>query len=164
VWRTWKTASWRGFSNKPVDIFINMYDFPPEETVLRASMDHGDNRPVEIGRFELQYLERAALFVAVAPGPLEVFGGNPEAKAGKYDLELVRGHLSGMRPEKVELGEVVPLNQKGWKLTVLNKIFGENGWGLYVVLIGISLVLIFIIAKLFPKETDRSAEKDPSAS
>ena len=163
-WQTWKTVLWQGFSAEPTHLHIDMRGFPKNETVLRASMSHGDNRPVEIAKTELYYPVLAAMFVAADPGPLEIYGGNPEAKAGKYDLELVRSHLAGTKPQNLELGEVRRLETSAWETIDMEKIFGEKGWGLYAVLIVVSLVLIVIIAKLFPKDSDHSAKSDSSTS
>ena len=141
-----------------------MRGFPKNETVLRASMSHGDNRPVEIAKTELYYPVLAAMFVAADPGPLEIYGGNPEAKAGKYDLELVSSHLAGTKPQNLELSEVRSLKTSAWETIDMGKNFRRKRMGPLRRPDRRFLVLIVIIAKLFPKDSDHSAKSGTSAS
>ncbi len=150
-WRPWRNSVWQSLSDKPSFLHIDMKGFPKEETTLRIAMEHGDNRPVELSEVEIRYLEKAAMFVSTAPGQVEVFGGNPDAAAGNYDLDLVRHHLVGLKPAVVEMGDVAQEGKNGWRID-WERMFDEKGWGLYSVLIVISLALIAIIVRLFPKE------------
>jgi hypothetical protein len=154
-WRVWKTKIWRGLSGKPSWLNIDMRNFPKDRKNFRVVMDHGDNRPLEISKFEIGYPEKALMFIATSPGSIQIFGGNPEAAPGAYDIDLVRHHLTGVKPEIVELAEIHPYGESRWKLN-LKRIFGDQGWGLYIVLGVISLFLLLIIVKLFPKSKIRT--------
>jgi hypothetical protein len=149
-WRAWRTLRWRGLSGSPSILDIDMRGFPKDATALRIVMNHGDNRPLEIASVKIRYDEKAVMFIATAPGPLRVFGGNPEAPAGNYDIELARPHLAGTKPSTLTLEKIEPLRRSGWKAG-LEKMFGEKGWGLYSALIAVSLVLVVIVVRLFPK-------------
>ncbi len=156
-WRPWRTSVWQSLSEKPAFLHFDMKGFPKEETSFRIVMEHGDNRPIDLSEVEIRYLEKAAMFIATAPGRIEAFGGNPVAAAGNYDLDLVRHHLVGLKPEVVELGDIALEGKSDWGID-FEGMFGEKGWGLYSVLVVVSLALIAIIVRLFPKEP-RGAER-----
>jgi hypothetical protein len=150
-WRLWQVKNWRGLSDKPTTINFNMQGFPKDETTMRVIMEHGNNRPVDITQFQLEYPQKAVMFIALAPGTIQVYGGNPGAKPGNYDLELVRHHLTGVKPEIVELSQIKERETAGW-ITGIGQMFGESEWGLYLILTMISIILVVIIARLFPRD------------
>ncbi|MBW2145221.1 MAG: hypothetical protein JRG75_12605, partial [Deltaproteobacteria bacterium] len=81
----------------------------------------------------------------------ELVGGHPDESAPVYDLSLVQDVLLSIEPKQAEIGEVTVFKSAGFK-TRLTRAFSDQAWGLYIVLALVTLVLLVIIAKLFPKD------------
>jgi hypothetical protein len=113
-------------------------------------MEHGDNRPIELGKLQASYGAPALLFLASAAGEYALYGGNEKATPAKYDLTLVQAHLAGVLPKTVEMGTIESVSSAGFKSAILGA-FDDKSWGLYLVLGAVTLILMIVIARLFPR-------------
>jgi hypothetical protein len=118
---------------------------------LRIAMAHGDNQPIRIKKIQGLYPARSLIFLAAETGTYELVGGHPDASSPAYDLSLVQDVLLSIEPQQAQIGEVTVFKGPGLK-TRLTGAFTDQAWGLYIVLALVTLVLLVIIAKLFPKE------------
>lgn len=149
-WQSWRTQSWENKNPRQTALYVSLNGFPKEMDRLRIVMDHGDNQPVTISEITGQYAAPTFYFLAHQPGTYTVYGGNPDAKQPRYDLSLVQDELLRVLPEKVDMGDPEMLRRSGWK-SRFTAAFKDTGWGLYIVLGLVTLVLLVVIVRLFPK-------------
>ena len=154
-WQVWRIMHWQNASQTSSIMRMPLNGLPHDATKLRITMEHGDNRPIELGKLRATYGAPALLFLASASGDYLLYGGNENAGAAKYDLTLVQAHLAGILPKTVEMGKVESISSAGFKNAFLGA-FEDKSWGLYAVLGAVTLILMLVIARLFPK-----AENDP---
>jgi hypothetical protein len=62
----------------------------------------------------------------------------------------VEAHLAGVLPKTVEMGTVASVGSAGLRNAFVGAFEGKS-WGLYAVLGAVTLILMFVIARLFPK-------------
>ncbi|NNK00138.1 MAG: hypothetical protein HKP58_06970 [Desulfatitalea sp.] len=132
---------------------LNLRSLPVAEDRLRLVVDNGDNQPIRIIKISATYAAPTYYFLAHQAGEFWVYGGNPQVANPRYDLSLVQSELLAELPREVKMGDPVCLRRPGWKAQ-LDAAFVDSGWGLYVVLMLVTLVLIGVIFKLFPKGTE----------
>jgi hypothetical protein len=147
----WKSLPWVNASSTQAALFISLSGFPREETKIRLVMVHGDNTPLKIQEIKAIYDAPAVYFLADAGEGYELYGGNKNALAPSYDLELVQDHLMKQIPKQATLSEPKLIKSEG----VMNsafKRFVQNNWILYIVLGLLAMVLMIVIARLFPKQ------------
>ena len=89
-------------------------------------MEHGDNRPIELGKLQASYGAPALLFLAPAAGEYALYGGNEKVGAAKYDLTLVQAHLADVLPKTVEMGKVESVSSAGFKNAFLGALRGQE--------------------------------------
>ncbi len=154
-WQVWRTMRWQNASQTASVLRMSLAGLPRDAAKLRITMEHGDNRPIELGKLQTSYSAPALLFLASAAGEYALYGGNDKVGAAKYDLTLVQAHLAGVLPKTVEMGKVESISSAGFKNAFLGA-FEDKSWGLYAVLGAVTLILMIVIARLFPK-----AENDP---
>ena len=65
-------------------------------------------------------------------------------------MTLVQAHLADVLPKSVEMGKVESVSSAGFKNALVGA-FEDKSWGLYAVLGAVTLVLMIVIARLFPK-------------
>lgn len=150
-WQPWKTVRWQNTANDPSVLHVGLAGLPKGITELRITMDHGDNRPIEINKIKGTYTAPALLFLVSKPGEYRVYGGNLETPEPKYDLALVQAHLVDAIPKAAEMGNIEPFQSSGLKHKFL-EVFDDKSWGLYAVLGLVTVVLMSLIVRLFPKE------------
>jgi hypothetical protein len=126
-------------------------DFPREETKIRLVMAHSDNKPLKIQEIKAIYDAPAVYFLADAGEGYELYGGNKNAAAPSYDLELVQDQLMMQEPKQATLSEP-KLMKSGGVTTSVFKLFVKNNWGLYIVLGLLAMGLMIVIARIFPKQ------------
>ncbi len=153
-WKQWSRQRWTNRGKGKAVFEIQLKRFPKDQTEMRLVIDHGDNRPVEINKIQAVYMTQDLFFVARDAGGFQVAGGNPKATAPSYDLALVQNHLLKSEPIKIVMDEVEVLKPAEWE-TKLTHLFSEQGWGLYVVLGVVTLTLLVVIVRLFPKEEEK---------
>jgi hypothetical protein len=147
----WKSVPWMNTSSTQAELFIPLLGFPREETKIRLVMVHGDNKPIKIQEIKATYDAPAVYFLADGGEGYELYGGNNNAIAPSYDLDLVQDNLMKQIPKDATLSEPILIKSKGMTNAVF-KLFVRNNWGLYIVLGLLALGLMIIIARLFPKQ------------
>ena len=149
-WQVWRTMRWQNASQSPLVLHVSLAGLPRDAAKLRITMEHGDNRPIELGKLQASYGAPALLFLASAAGEYALYGGNDTIGAAKYDLTLVQAHLADVLPKTVEMGKAGSVSSAGFKNAVVGA-FEDKSWGLYAVLGAVTLILMIVIARLFPK-------------
>jgi hypothetical protein len=149
-WQVWRTMRWQNASQTASILRVSLAGLARDAKKLRITMEHGDNRPIELRNLKVSYLAPSLLFLASAPGEYALYGGNEKATPAKYDLTLVQAHLADVLPKTVEMGSVESVSSAGFKNAFIGA-FEDKSWGLYAVLGAVTLVLMIVIAKLFPK-------------
>ncbi len=157
AWETWRRVVWENRGQREGGLHLSLRDLPGDVSDLRLIMSHGDNQPVVISRITAVYSAPTVYFLAHLAGDYTVYGGNPGAAIPQYDLSLVQAELFSALPDEARMGDLESFRNAGWQ-NKFSAAFTEKGWGLYAVLGLVTLVLIIIIARMFPK----SPEKDPS--
>lgn len=147
----WKSVPWMNTSSKATELFISLSGFPREETKIRLIMVHGDNKPLKIQEIKAIYDTPAVYFLADAGEGYELYGGNNNALAPSYDLELVQDHLMKQIPKQATLSEPKLIKSEGVMGSTFKR-FVQNNWVLYIVLGLLAMVLLIVIARLFPKQ------------
>ncbi len=149
-WQPWKTVRWQNTSQASSALHVPLAGLPRDTAKLRISMEHGDNRPIELGKLQASFRAPVLLFLAPAAGEYMLYGGNDKVGAAKYDLTLVQAHLADVLPKTVEMGKVESVTSAGFKNAFVGA-FDDKSWGLYAVLGAVTLILMLVIARLFPK-------------
>ena len=62
----------------------------------------------------------------------------------------MQAHLAGVLPKNVEMGKVGSISAAGLRNALVGA-FEDRSWGLYAVLGAVTLILMIVIARLFPK-------------
>jgi len=154
-WQPWRTLVWENRKLKETALQISLRSLPPEIGQIRIVISNGDNQPIKISKITARYATPTFYFLAHQAGLYFVYGGNLQAVQPNYDLSLVQNELLAALPENIEMGELESFQQPGWKDRI-STAFTDTGWGLYGVLALVTLVLIGIIVKLFPKGEEKS--------
>jgi hypothetical protein len=149
-WQPWRAARWENRDAQETALRLSLGDLPPDVDRLRATMDNGDNQPITITKITARYATPTIYFLAHAPGPYYLYGGNPRAAAPQYDLSLVQSELLAVLAQETHMADLERFQQAGWK-THFGAAFKDSGWGLYAVLAMVTLVLVVVIVRLFPK-------------
>lgn len=149
-WQVWRTTRWQNASQTASVLRVSLAGLPRDASKLRITIEHGDNRPIELGKLQASYNAPALLFLASSAGEYALYGGNEKIDAAKYDLTLVQAHLADVLPKTVEMGKVESVTSTGFKTAFLG-VFEDKSWGLYAVLGAVTLILMIVIARLFPK-------------
>jgi hypothetical protein len=158
-WQPWKRTGWINRTSGGAVLEIPLAGFPEDQTDIRLIMAHGDNQPIEIKEPQAIYTTQDLFFIAGGAGDYKVVGGNPKAPAPSYDLALIRDHVLKSEPIKIAMDEIETLKPTAWK-TKLGHWFSEQGWGLYAVLGLVTLILLVVIVRLFPKEGEADGGSD----
>ncbi|MFC1884669.1 hypothetical protein ACFL2O_07855 [Thermodesulfobacteriota bacterium] len=153
-WKTWRTGVWENRNSKETAFVLSLGELPNEMDHIRLVINNGDNQPIKISRVTAEYAAPTYFFLAHGPGAYLVYGGNPQAGIPQYDFSLVENELLAELPQSVQMGDLELFQQPGWK-NQLVAAFKDTGWGLYAVLGLVTLVLIVVIVRLFPKESGK---------
>ena len=154
-WQQWKELHWQNLSNAPAVLHFGLEYLPKDISEMRITMNHGDNRPIEIRKVKAIYYTPTLFFLINKHGEYTLFGGNPEIPEAKYDLALVQAHLMEAIPKLAVMENLEPFHSTGVKLKIL-EVFEDKSWGLYAVLGLVTLVLMILIIRLFPKGEKRA--------
>jgi len=149
-WQRWGNCLWENHANRETRLSIDLSRYPENQNRIRVIIDHGDNQPLKINRIAVSYSSPSIHFLAHEKGEYWLYGGNPQAPAPKYDLSLVQAYLLAELPAKAEMGPLQSFHPESWKGRFA-ALFKGRGWGLYGVLGLVTIVLLILIAKLFPK-------------
>lgn len=148
-WEEWREAYWTSSKNGKSDLKIPLFMETQGVSKIRITIEHGDNSRIPILKASAFYTAPAICFLADSAAGYNIFGGNQDAKAPQYDMSLVQDILLTQEPKSAAMGECKPLASSGVKLKFV-KLFEDTSWGLYAALGLVTIILIFIIAKLFP--------------
>jgi len=160
-WQVWRTMRWQNAAQTSSVLRLSLAGLPQDAAKLRIAMEHGDNRPIELGKLQASYNAPALLFLASAAGEYGLYGGNEKVGPAKYDLTLVQAHLADVLPKTMEMGKVESASSAGFKNAIVGA-FDDKSWGLYAVLGAVTLVLMIVIARLFPKAQNDPEREDRS--
>jgi hypothetical protein len=155
-WKTWKRAVWESRGQRETDLRLSLADLPKGTGDLRLVMPHGDNQPVTVSKISAVYDTPTVYFLADAPGRYRIYGGNPDAARPRYDLSLVQSELFSALPTEAQMGALERVSGTSWA-RLISDAFQGKGWGLYVVLGLVTLALVIVIVRLFPKPEDRQS-------
>lgn len=156
-WQLWQQVVWENRSEHESTLKLDLRRLPDNVSALRLVVPHGDNQPIAISRIKASYSAPTVYFLAHTPGEYAIYGGNAQAGAPQYDLSLVQSELLSTLPTEVHMGSLDTFRQPSWQDRI-NIAFKESGWGLYMVLGGVTLVLLIVIVKLFPKPADQGKD------
>lgn len=149
-YRQWRQKVWAGTGPGPSRLNISMGALPPDAGQIRIVMDHKDNQAITVDRITASFSSPTLLFLAGEPGRYEVFGGRPGTARPEYDLALVQSFMLEQVPQDIVM-EAAPENVDGSFGQSVLSFFKDKAWGLYVTLGLLTIVLLIVIAKLFPK-------------
>ena len=149
-WQRWKSMRWQNAAQSSSILHVPLVGLARDAAKLRITMEHGDNRPIELRNLKVSYLAPTLLFLAQAPGEYALYGGNEKIAPARYDLTLVQAHLADVLPKSVEMGKLGSVSSAGFKNAFVGA-FDDKSWGLYAVLGAVTLILMIVIARLFPK-------------
>jgi hypothetical protein len=151
-WKPLRTLSWTNETPAEASLTIPLDSWAAESGTFLIRIAHGDNQPMILSSVEAYYSTFDLLFLARDPGDYLVYGGHQEAAAPVYDLTLVRNDLLAAVPVDIAMPDPAPLSSSPIN-TTLTGLFHGKSWGLYIVLGLVTLVLMGLVAKLFPKST-----------
>jgi hypothetical protein len=149
-WEPWRAAQWENRDTRETALRLDLTDLPPHVDRLRAVIDNGDNAPITLSRITARYAAPTVYFLAHAPGPYLLYGGHTRTETPQYDLSLVQSQLFATLAQETTMGEPEAFQRPGWQ-SRLEAAFKDSGWGLYAVLALVTLVLVVVIVRLFPK-------------
>lgn len=129
---------------------IPLGNFPNRETNMSMKVEHGDNRPINLKEMRAVYRAPALYFLAEASEGYELFGGHAQGRPPKYDLQLIHSRLLEHEPRSSEVGEPQPFRGEGI-MSAFASSFQRTAWGLYFVLGILTISLLVVIVRLFPK-------------
>jgi hypothetical protein len=152
-WQTLRRMTWENRGGRQTALRLSLGDLPDDVQTIRLVMAHGDNQPIAITKITADYTVPTYYFLARAAGDYTIYGGNPDAGTPRYDLSLVQDELFSTLPVEVRMGDLESLGHCNWRSRI-GDAFKERGWGLYAVLGLVTLMLIVVIARLFPKSGD----------
>jgi hypothetical protein len=155
--QVWRTLEWQNRDLRKTALHLSLTGLPQGIRDLRLIILHGDNQPVTISTITATYTTPSIYFLAYAAGPYSLYGGSPQARQPSYDLSLIQSELFNALPEQAEMGPPEPLKRPGW-WPVFKSAFKDTGWGLYAVLGLVTVVLLVIIVRLFPKPAGRETD------
>lgn len=157
-WTAWKYLNWQNLANTSSLLHLGLQDLPGDSRQMRIIINHGDNRPIALDRVRISYHAPTLLFLVRDPGLYSLFGENRETPPAKYDLSLVEAHLMEAVPRAAQMEELQPLHTSPVNHKI-RELFEDRGWGLYVVLGLVTLILMILIVRLFPKEKKDEADQ-----
>ncbi|GAB4275098.1 MAG: hypothetical protein Kow0029_15970 [Candidatus Rifleibacteriota bacterium] len=158
-WKVWQKLNWIGNNPRNNTFSLNLKGLPEGETDFRIEISHGDNSPIVVSSINAVYRTQDLFFNAAGKGEYFVYGGNPTAKAPAYDISMIRDQLLKSEPQKLTMGETVSYSEIAVKKQI-EEVFSEKGWGLYLVLGLVTLILLVVIVKIFPEEESGKAAEE----
>jgi len=149
--QTWMAKDWISTQKEVSHFTLGINELPRDRSEMHLIIDHGDNQPIELEDIQAVYQCQDLFFLASDAGEYQIVGGNPDAPAASYDLSIVQNYLLKTEPVKINMGEIESFHSERWG-AMLSRVFNEQGWGLYAVLGLVTVILLIIIVRLFPRE------------
>ncbi|MBI5383933.1 MAG: DUF3999 family protein [Verrucomicrobia bacterium] len=141
-------ASWTQTPDRKSKRFTLRLSVTPETDTLFLVTDNGDNPPIDLAQFQFYHPVTRLLFKSAAATPLDLYYGNRESSAPRYDLSLVAPQLLSADKNPAKLGAEEQLKESSW---AERQVAGKSGvlfWGILGVVV---IALLVIITRLVPK-------------
>jgi hypothetical protein len=134
----------------------------PLSDTLYLEIENGDNPPLELGRFRLQYTTRHLLFKASPGSALWLYYDNPKGTVPRYDIALVADELVNATKVEAILKEDVSTPEGARDSS---KGLASSGtflfWGAMVMVV---LILLAVIRKLLPPPASGESKEQTSSN
>jgi hypothetical protein len=142
-------AAWSRTPDRPPERLELELDRAPRTDRVVLELENGDNPPLELGEFEATIAAPRLVFKA-DPGPgISLYYGNRGALPPRYDLTLVAGELTSADRSAATLGAETPESPVVRPGESTSGAGGLFFWGVLVLL---TLVLLAVIIRLFPRQ------------
>ena len=145
---TWTKSPAGGSGKQTLDIRINHTRVPD---ALWLETDNGDNPPIRLQDVTIGYRAPALLAKITEDAPIFLYYDNPHASPPVYDLSLVRSELLAADKQAASLGGEELLKAGSHRSE--RDINAGSPW-LWAALAVVVVFLLFIVAKMLPKEAD----------
>ena len=144
-------ATWRRTPGDPAREFIIEIAQRPLTDTLLLETDNGDNPPLDLASVRAWHpVTRLAFKAAPAAGePLQLYYGNQKAGRPRYDLALVAPQLFAAEKSVATLGTEEGGKNATW--LAAEPLSGGSRIVFWAVLALVVAVLLFVLARLFPK-------------
>ena len=153
-WKPWQTLTWTNELSGETSLRIPLDPVSAQSGRFLVRIAHADNRPIDLSKVEAEFSSTDLLFLARVPGEYLVYGGHPEADVPVYDLSMVRDELLAAVPSDLPMPEPSALGQAPL-LESLGALFQGKSWGLYIVLGLVTVILMGLVSRLFPKSPEK---------
>lgn len=161
-WERIYSKNWQNKSEDEVKLKVQLASLFRNQKKIKVRINHGDNQPINVKSIKGVYRAPTINFLAHQTGQYFLYGGNGQVSQADYDLSLVQQRLLETLPVEIEMAKIQEAQADGW-VTVFIQQFQEQGWGLYLILGLVTIFLLGIIVRLFPKvATTQSGEHHQS--
>jgi hypothetical protein len=117
---------------------------------LALEFDNGDNPPLALRNFKIDYPVTRLLFKASPGEETFLYYGNPAAGFPRYDIAFVAPRLLAAGKNRAALGTVENLKHSAW--SDAERFHGAAGWLFWGVLGVVVVALLILVARLLPKQ------------
>jgi hypothetical protein len=148
---TWTKAPGGGPDKQTFHIPLNNTRVTDE---LWLETDNGDNPPIRLTNITVAYHAPSLVGKITDPEPVFLYYDNPHASPPVYDLSLVRAELMAADKQTATLGQ-----EELFKAVTRRSerdLSAGSPW-LWAALAVIIIFMLFIVAKILPKETDHQS-------
>lgn len=149
--RTLGSAQWlRDSETDGAELKLNLAQRPQTDHLI-LEVENGDNSEIGLSEFRLFYPAVRLLFKTADTAALDLYYGNPNSVPPKYDLSLAAAQLlrAAPAPAPATLGDEEALEAAA---AGPHRIGGNPGAVFWVVLVAVVGGLLFLIAKLLPRD------------
>jgi len=123
---------------------------PLSSDTVDLEMENGDNPPLEMGSFEMEYPVVRLIFKATGEGNVYLYYGNSKARRPQYDIDLAARQMLAEVKIKATPGPAEQL--RGHRS--IERLGGASGWVFWGVLGLVVIGLLVVITRLLPKHLD----------
>lgn len=146
--KTWTQAPGDANSRRSITVPL---DEVSVSDALWIETDNGDNPPIRLENIIITYQAPAVIAKITSDAPVFLYYENPMANSPDYDLNLVRAELLSADRQEATLGREEIL-ESGRKRNERDLSAGSPWlWGALALVV---VVLLFIVAKMLPKEAE----------
>jgi Protein of unknown function (DUF3999) len=141
--------TWQRVPNQPARQLAVPFATPSKTDTVLMETDNGDNPPIELGDFRGYYPVTRIIFVSSKSQSIELFYGNEEAAAPRYDAKLIAAQLLRSERTPAALGPQELLRSERMAETLT----GSTRYVFWGVLGTVVIALLVLISRLLPKTT-----------
>jgi hypothetical protein len=120
----------------------------PQDETLYLEVEDGDNPPLALSRFRLQYATQRLIFKANTGRPVSLYFDNPKASSPHYDIALVADELMNSTKVEAVLGSAASTSQG--QSNKSGSSFVSPPWIFWYAMAAVVVVLLLVIRKLLP--------------